>query len=81
MSADPARVQLIKDWKRPEDKAGVYSFLQTAAFCQVFMRQGAGRTYADVTLPLRRLTAKSVRFKWTVECENSFLELKELLAS
>ena len=81
MSADPAKVRLIKDWKRPEDKAGVKSFLQTAAFCQVFMRPGAGRTYADVTLPLRRLTAKSVKFEWTADCESSFRELKELLGS
>ena len=45
------------------------------------MRLGGGRTYADVTLPLRRLTAKSVTFEWTKECEDSFRELKELLAS
>ena len=81
MSADSAKVRLIKHWKRPEDKAGVKSFLQTAAFGQVFMRPGAGRTYADVTLLLCRLTAKSVRFEWTADCESSFQGLKELLSS
>ena len=55
MSVDPAKVKLIKDWKRPKDKAGVKSFLQTAAFCQVFMKPGAGRTYTDVTLPQNQL--------------------------
>ena len=43
------------------------------------MRHGVGRTYTDVTLPLRRLTTKSVRFEWMAECESSFQELKELL--
>ena len=45
------------------------------------MRPGAGRTYADVTHPLRRLTAKSVQFKWTQECDKAFNELKQLLTS
>ena len=40
MSVDPAKVQIIKDWSRPKDKAGVKSFLQTVQFCQVFMRPG-----------------------------------------
>ena len=81
MSVDPAKVQIIKDWSRPKDKAGVKSFLQTVQFCQVFMRPGQGRTYSDVTLPLRKLTAKSVRFEWTKQCDAAFLELKDLLMS
>ena len=81
MSVDPAKVQIIKDWTRPKDKAGVKSFLQTVQFCQVFMRPGQGRTYSDVTLALRKLTAKSVRFEWTKQCEAAFQELKDLLMS
>ena len=64
MRPDPAKVQIIKAWPRPTDKTSVKSTVQ---FCQVFMRPGAGKTYADVTHPLRRLTAKSVQFKWTKE--------------
>ena len=45
------------------------------------MRPRGDRTYANVTLPLRRLTTKSVRFEWTEECQNAFNEMKELLAS
>ena len=32
-------------------------------------------------LPLRRLTAEAVRFKWTKECQQAFEELKGLLCS
>ena len=71
----------IKVWPRPVDKPGVKSVLQTVHFCQVFIRVGGDRTYSDVTLPLQKLTANNVRFKWTNLCEDSFQELKELLSS
>ena len=45
------------------------------------MRPGPRRTYSDVTLPLRRLTAMNVRFKWTAECQESFQKLKELICA
>ena len=79
MSPDPAKVQTIKEWPAPTDKSEVKSFLQTVQFCQEYMRPGSGRTYSDVTQPLRRLTAKAVQFNWDRRCEASFQELKALL--
>ena len=81
MSPDPDKVDVIKQWKAPVDKSEVKSFLQTCQFSQPFMRPGNGRTYSDVTAPLRRLTAKSVRFVWDQKCQDSFEELKCLLSS
>ena len=81
MSPDPEKVQMIKSWPAPTDKAAVKSFLQTAQFCSVFMRPGKGRTYSDVTRPLRKLTNWKVKFVWSKECEDSFRELKDLLCS
>ena len=57
------------------------SFLQTVQFCQVFMRPGHNRTYSDITLLLRKLTSKSLRFEWTEQCQAAFTELKELMMS
>ena len=76
MSPDPEKVEIIKDWPVPEDKAAVKSFLQTCQFSQEFMKPGSKRTYSDVTLPLRRLTAMNVRFNWTAECQEAFQKLK-----
>ena len=45
------------------------------------MRPGQGRTYSDVTAPLRKLTSKFTRFTWNEECQDSFEELKALLMS
>ena len=81
MRGDPAKVQLIMDWPKPKDKAAVKSLLQTVQLCQVFMRPGAGRTYSDVTVLLRKLTSKSVRFAWTPECQAAFDERKTLMTS
>ena len=81
MSPDPDKVKAIKDWPAPTDKSEVKSFLQTVAFSQEFMRPSNDRTYSDVTAPLRRLTAKSVRFNWDKKCQESFEELKSLLCS
>ena len=48
MEVDAERKAVIKAWEAPKDKKEVKSFLQTVAFCQVFMRPGQGRTYADM---------------------------------
>ena len=81
MAKDPEKVKIIQDWQSPKDKSEVKSFLQTVMFSQTFMCPGNGKTYADVTRPLRALTTKSTRFYWSKECEESFQELKRLLMS
>ena len=45
------------------------------------MKPAQGRTDADVTAPLRQMTAKHAKFRWTEQCEESFKELKQLLMS
>ena len=81
MSPDPEKVKKIKEWPEPQSKSKIKSFLQTVQFCAVFMRPGPKRTYADITSPLRKLTAKQARFKWDDNCQQSFQQLKDLLCS
>ena len=81
MSADPSKVEHIKNWPIPEDKAAVKSFLQTVQFCAPFMKMEKGETYADVTAPLRKLTAHATKYKWTDDCTKSFEKLKNALSS
>ena len=70
------QMKMIREWPAPADKSEVKSFLQTTQFCSVFMRPGKGRTYSDVTRPLRRLTNWKAKFVWSKECESSFREMK-----
>ena len=46
-----------------------------------YMRPDMEETYADITAPLRKLTAHGKHFKWTKECQVSFQKLKDLLRS
>ena len=71
MSPDPDKVKDIKAWPAPAYKSEVKSFMQTCQFSQSFMRPGGGRTYAQVTEPLRKLTGKNVRFVWSQACKKS----------
>ena len=54
----------IRDWPEPVDKSKVKSFLQTTQFVATYMRLGNNCTYADVIMPLRKLTNKNVKFYW-----------------
>ena len=81
MSPDPQKVADIKAWTAPKDKAEVKSFLQTVQFSSAFMRPRGGKTYSDLTKPLRDLTRHGVWYKWTTECQKSFKDMKELLCS
>ena len=81
MSPDPEKVENIRAWPEPKDKAEVKSFLQTVQFCAPYMRMGEGETYSDVTGPLRKLTRHGTHFKWTEECSRSFKKLKSQLSS
>ena len=81
MSPDPLKVADLKAWTAPKDKAEVKSFLQTVQFSSSFMRPAGGKTYSDITKPLRDLTKHGVGYKWTAECQKSFETLKELLTS
>ena len=50
MSPDPEKVEAIRQWEAPKDKAGVKSFLQTAQFCSIYMR-GRGEERHTATSP------------------------------
>ena len=79
MSPDPEKVEHIRQWPVPKDKAEVKSFLQTVQFCAPYMFKQGGRTHSDMTAPLRELIRLDKHFKWTRECQQSFDELKTRL--
>ena len=81
MSPDPEKVEHIKNWLEPKDKAETKSFLQTVQFVAPYMRVGPGETYSDVFKPLRMLTRHGKHFHWDDEYRNSFRRLRDLLAA
>ena len=73
---DPAKLEAVSKWPRPETCAEVRSFLGLANYYKRFVPK-----FSEVALPLVNLTCKSVVFSWNESCEESFVKLKELLTT
>ena len=69
-------VSAIVEFKRPEKRKEVKSFLGIAGFYKNFIPN-----FADIARPLNNLTSDNVPFVWDDSCESAFTELKRLLAS
>ena len=68
----PEKVKAVKDSKRPETKEAVRSFLGMVGYLSKFIDK-----YASITAPLRKLTEKDTKFRWGVEGERAFSQLKD----
>ena len=71
---DPEKVQALREASRPESKAELMSFLCTLQASSEFIPH-----LSKETVHLRELTKKSVRFRWTDECQKEFKRLQGLL--
>ena len=80
MSADPKKLQAIREAGRPATVDDVKSFLQACQFNAKFMFDSE-RAYAQATQPLRELTHKGRKFAWSPECEASYQEVLKAMTS
>jgi hypothetical protein len=76
VSCDPAKIEVIKDWKHPRDLHEVRQFLGFATYYRAFVPH-----FSTIASPLTALTRKLQAFNWTDECERSFRRLKSALMS
>ena len=76
ISMDPKKIEVVRDWKRPTTITEIRSFLGLANYYRQFVKN-----FSKIAAPLTKLTQKNVKFVWSVVCEKSFHELKELLTS
>ena len=80
LSADPEKLQAIKEAGRPLNSSEMKSFLQACQFNAKFMFE-TEEAYAQLTSPLRKLTCKNARYVWTEECEDAYQKVIEALSS
>ena len=66
----------VRNYPHPVDTTGVRRFLGLASYYRRFIPG-----FATVAAPLHALTKKNVTFQWSAECEEAFVQLKELLTS
>ncbi|GKV36711.1 hypothetical protein SLEP1_g44811 [Rubroshorea leprosula] len=76
ISVDPQKIEAVVDWKRLNSVVEIRSFLGLAGYYLRFVRD-----FSRIAQPMTRLIRKDTKFEWTLECEESFLTLKEKLVT
>jgi hypothetical protein len=71
ISMDQKKVKAILDWPVPKTVKQIQSFLGFANFYRRFVY-----AYSNITIPLTRLTKKTVTWNWDTKCQNAFEALK-----
>ncbi|XP_071928104.1 uncharacterized protein [Coffea arabica] len=74
LAVDPAKVEAVAKWKRPENPTEVRSFLGLVGYYRRFIKN-----FSRIAGPLTNLTKKQGKYIWDVKCESSFQELKKQL--
>lgn len=74
-TADPEKVKVIQQFRSPESKEEVRSFLGLVTYIGKFLPD-----LADLTDPLRILLTKDAKFVWGRRQEEAFLKLKTMLS-
>ncbi|GKC11815.1 reverse transcriptase domain-containing protein [Tanacetum coccineum] len=73
---DPAKIESIKDWESPNTPTEICQFLGLADYYRRFIEG-----FSKITMPMTKLTQKSVKFNWGEKEENAFQKLKQKLCS
>ena len=74
ISADPEKVEAVRNFPQPQDVKSLRSFLGLASYYRRFISG-----FSVVANPLFALTKKDVDSQWTATCEEAFQELKKRL--
>lgn len=71
---DDAKNDVIKNFPRPASKDAVKQFVAFANYYRKFVKN-----FAQLAIPLNKLTRKNAEFIWNDECEVSFQSIKQML--
>ena len=73
---DPAKVEAVKNWPKPETVKGVQAFLGFANFQRRYIKD-----FSEILAPLSGLTKKDTPFEWTTDCQQAFDRVKKAITS
>jgi hypothetical protein len=76
VAVDPAKIKAIMDWPAPRNVMEVRSFMGLAGYYRIFIKG-----FSKIGNPIMSLQRKGKRFVWSLECEDSFQQLKQLLTN
>ena len=76
ISPDSETIRVIKEWPEPVDESQLGELLGMAGYYRQFVQN-----YAHIESPLHHACQKGDSFRWTVECEEAFRDIKNRLSS
>ena len=76
ISADPSKVQAIRDWPVPTTKRQLLIYLGTSNYLRKYVDN-----FSKIASPLHRLTRKNTPFIWSETCQTAFDTLKTAITS
>ena len=76
IACDPEKTDAIQSWPVPSTVTHVRQFIGSGSYYRKFIPN-----FSEIAQPLTRLTKKSTRFNWSMDCQKAFDTLKEKLAS
>ncbi|KAL6474176.1 hypothetical protein MHYP_G00177370 [Metynnis hypsauchen] len=76
ISTEPQKILKVQEWPQPSSISEVHQFVGLASCYQQFVKE-----FATIAQPLHALTRKYVHSRWTEDCQQAFVELKQRLTS
>jgi hypothetical protein len=76
IAVDPKNIEVIRGWPTPRNVTKVRSFMGLSSYYQIFIKG-----FSKISSPITSLKKKGVKFEWTPKCEESFMQLKDILTS
>ena len=74
LRVDPKRVVAVQEWVVPQDVAQLCSFLELTNYFRKFLKN-----YSTLVAPLTWMTIKNVQWKWTNECQQASVRVRNML--
>ena len=65
--ANPAKIEVVMNWKLPRSVTEVRSFLGLAEYYRRFVKG-----FSVIAFPLTKLLRKGVKFEWIDKCQDNF---------
>ena len=76
ISVDPEKIEAIMNWPTPRNLTDVRYFMRLVGYYRRFIEG-----FSKVSHAITSLQKKGIKFEWTLKCEESFQQLKNLLTS
>jgi hypothetical protein len=76
VAVDPENIKSIMDWPTTKYVVDIRSFMGLAGYYRRFIKG-----FSKIGYPITSLQEKGVKFIWTIECEETFQQLKHLLTN